>query len=76
MFATITLLSPYAPHLAEELWVLRAAPGSVLDATWPEANADFLVEDQITYPISFNGKVRFQMHLAADMSCRRRALGS
>ena len=62
------LLSPYAPHLAEELWAITNGSGSVLDATWPEANANFLVEDQITYPISFNGKVRFQLPLAASMS--------
>ena len=62
------LLSPYAPHLAEELWSIAGGAPSVLDAVWPEANASFLVEDQITYPVSFNGKVRFQLPLAASMS--------
>ena len=62
------LLSPYAPHLAEELWSIAGGAHSVLDAVWPEANASFLVEDQITYPVSFNGKVRFQLPLAASMS--------
>ena len=62
------LLSPYAPHLAEELWAIAGGSMAVLDADWPEANASFLVEDQITYPISFNGKVRFQLPLAASMS--------
>ena len=62
------LLSPYAPHLAEELWSIAGGAHSVLDAIWPEANASFLVEDQITYPVSFNGKVRFQLPLAASMS--------
>ena len=62
------LLSPYAPHLAEELWFIAGGSNSVLDAVWPEANASFLVEDQITYPVSFNGKVRFQLPLAASMS--------
>ena len=61
------LLSPYAPHLAEELWSIAGGSHSVLDAVWPEANASFLVEDQITYPVSFNGKVRFQLPLAASM---------
>jgi leucyl-tRNA synthetase len=62
------LLSPYAPHLAEELWATAGGQGSVLDASWPKADDAFLVEDQITYPISFNGKVRFQLALAASMS--------
>jgi len=64
------LVSPYAPHLAEELWASAAGQGSVLDAVWPEANKSFLVEDQITYPISFNGKVRFQLALAASLSAQ------
>jgi leucyl-tRNA synthetase len=63
-----TLLSPYAPHLAEELWQTASGSGSVLDATWPEAQDAYLVEDQITYPISFNGKVRFKLDLAASLS--------
>jgi leucyl-tRNA synthetase len=62
------LLSPYAPHLAEELWATAGGSGSVLDASWPQADDAFLVEDQITYPISFNGKVRFQLALAASLS--------
>ena len=61
------LLSPYAPHLAEELWQSTAGEGSVMDATWPKAQAAFLVADQITYPVSFNGKVRFKMELAATL---------
>ena len=63
-----TLLSPYAPHLAEELWQAAGGEGSVLDAAWPEAEDAYLVEDQTTYPISFNGKVRFKLDLAASMS--------
>lgn len=62
------LLSPYAPHLAEELWATAGGPGSVMDASWPQADDAFLVADQITYPISFNGKVRFQLALAASLS--------
>ena len=62
------LLSPYAPHLAAELWATAQGQGSVLDASWPKANEAYLVEDQITYPISFNGKVRFKMDLAASLS--------
>ena len=61
------LLSPYAPHLAEELWVSAGGTGSVLDASWPLADSTFLVEDSVTYPVSFNGKVRFKVELAASM---------
>jgi leucyl-tRNA synthetase len=61
------LLSPYAPHLAEELWVSAGGNGSVLDAEWPVADRAFLVEDSVTYPVSFNGKVRFKVELAASM---------
>ena len=63
-----TLLSPYAPHLAEELWHFAGGSGSVLDAPWPEAVDSYLVEDQVTYPVSFNGKVRFKVDLLATMS--------
>ena len=63
-----TLLSPYAPYLAEELWHKAQGAGSVLDNDWPVADETHLVEDQITYPISFNGKVRFKMDLAASLS--------
>lgn len=61
------LLSPYAPHLAEELWVSAGGNGSVLDAKWPVADRAFLVEDSVTYPVSFNGKVRFKVEIAASM---------
>ena len=61
------LLSPYAPHLAEELWASAGGAGSVLDATWPVANSAYLVEDSVMYPVSFNGKVRFKIELAASM---------
>ena len=63
-----TLLSPYAPHLAEELWHKAQGVGSVLDNDWPIADETHLVEDQITYPISFNGKVRFKLDLPASLT--------
>ena len=50
------------------IWATAQGQGSVLDAAWPEAQDAYLVEDQTTYPISFNGKVRFKMDLAASMS--------
>ena len=64
----IVMLSPFAPHLAEEVWHALGHDNSVVDAKWPELNEDFLKESTITYPVSFNGKVRFTMDLAADLS--------
>lgn len=64
----VVLLSPYAPHLAEELWSVVGGEGLVLDAVWPEANPEYLVKEEVTYPVSFNGKVRFQLALPAATS--------
>lgn len=64
----VVMLSPFAPHLAEEVWHALGNSDSVVDAKWPELNEDFLKESTITYPISFNGKVRFTMDLPAEMS--------
>ena len=64
----IVMLSPFAPHLAEEVWHALGHSDSVVDAKWPKLNEDFLKESTITYPISFNGKVRFTMDLPAEMS--------
>ena len=63
----IILLSPYAPHLAEELWNKVGGEGFVIDSVWPEANSQYLVAKEVTYPVSFNGKVRFKLSLPADM---------
>lgn len=64
------LASPVAPHLAEELWSLSGADGSVLDQPWPAHEEKWLVSDEITYPVSFNGKVRFQLPVAADLDAK------
>ena len=61
------LLSPVAPHLAEELWDKTGGRGSVMDAAWPASEERWLTADRITYPVSFNGKVRFQLELDAAM---------
>ncbi|WP_210515655.1 leucine--tRNA ligase [Hymenobacter terricola] len=62
----VLLVSPYAPHLAEELWQeLGHAPGSISHAGYPEFRAEFLVEDSVVYPLAINGKVREQMQFAA-----------
>jgi leucyl-tRNA synthetase len=62
----VTLLSPYAPHLAEELWKVLGGEGLVIDSVWPKAEKLYLVEDEVNYPVSFNGKVRFKLLLPAS----------
>ena len=57
------LLSPFAPHITEELWHLMGCSGSITDARFPEFNAAYTVEDNVTYPVQFNGKVRFTVDL-------------
>ena len=64
----LILLSPYAPHIAEELWHAIGEEGSVVTAEWPEFNEAYLVEDNFTYPVSFNGKTRFMLSLPATLS--------
>ena len=64
----LILLSPYAPHIAEELWHAIGEEGSVVTAEWPELNETYLVEDNFTYPVSFNGKTRFMLSLPATLS--------
>lgn len=64
---TITL-SPYAPHITEELWSLLGNEDSITDATFPELKEEFLVEDSIEYPVSVNGKMRAKISFPADAS--------
>jgi len=64
----VVLLTPFAPHIAEELYHLLGNTETVCDATFPVCNESYLVESTIKYPISFNGKVRFTLDLPADMS--------
>ncbi|MBO2007462.1 leucine--tRNA ligase [Hymenobacter negativus] len=62
----VLLVSPFAPHLAEELWQeLGHEAGSISHARYPEFRQEFLVEDTVTYPLAINGKVREQMQFAA-----------
>lgn len=64
----LILISPYAPHIAEELWEQLGHKGSIATAPFPEFNEAHLVEDNFNYPISFNGKMRFNLELAANLS--------
>lgn len=62
----VILLSPFAPHIAEELWEALGHSGSVCDAQWPQANEAHLVESSIQLGVQFNGKVRFAMTFPTD----------
>ncbi len=64
----VVLVSPYAPHIAEELWSKLGNRNSVSFAKLPEFNPAFLVEDSITYPIQFNGKLRFNLDLPSALT--------
>lgn len=61
------LISPYGPHFAEEIWEKLGNTGSVLKQPWPVFEQKYLEDDEFEYPVSFNGKMRFKMALAADM---------
>ena len=62
------LISPYAPHVCEELWSLLGNVESIDFAPFPALNEAYLVEDEIEYPVSFNGKMRFKLSLSAKLS--------
>lgn len=62
------LISPYAPHIAEELWEKFGNEGSVAFAKFPAFRHEYVVENTFTYPVSFNGKKRFELELPNDMS--------
>jgi leucyl-tRNA synthetase len=64
----LILLTPYAPHIAEELWHSLISNGSVLDAHYPIFNPALLVESSKEYPISINGKVRANINLALNLN--------
>ncbi|WP_191858680.1 leucine--tRNA ligase [Hanstruepera ponticola] len=64
----IVLISPYAPHIAEELWSQLGHEESISTAPFPKYEEKHLVESSKNYPISFNGKMRFTLELPLDMS--------
>jgi len=64
----VVMLSPFAPHLAEEIWAELGGDGSVTHASFPELDERHLVEDNITYPVQFNGKTRFDIQVPAESS--------
>lgn len=64
----LVLISPYAPHIAEELWSQLGHDASIATEAFPVFDGKHLVESEKEYPISFNGKMRFKLNLPLDMS--------
>ncbi|WP_432222449.1 leucine--tRNA ligase [Flavobacterium sp. TMP13] len=62
------VISPYAPHIAEELWSLLGYEGSIATVPFPVFEAKYLVESEKEYPVSFNGKMRFTLKLPLDLT--------
>jgi leucyl-tRNA synthetase len=60
------LLSPFAPHMAEELWKVMGLPGRACSQPWPEFNKAATIEDQVTIAVQVNGKVRATLQAARD----------
>jgi leucyl-tRNA synthetase len=63
-------LAPFAPHIAEELWSLLGHTDSITTAPWPQWQAEHLVEDSFSYPISFNGKTRLQLEFPMELDAK------
>ncbi|REC62646.1 leucine--tRNA ligase [Chryseobacterium pennae] len=64
------IISPYAPHICEELWNLLGNGTSIEFEQFPVLNEDYLVEDEIEYPVSVNGKMKFKISLSAQLSAK------
>ena len=62
----LVVLSPFAPHITEFLYRALGGSGSIVDAEWPQFEEKYLVESVTKYPVSFNGKVRFTLEIAAS----------
>jgi leucyl-tRNA synthetase len=64
----LILLAPFAPHITEELWQSLGHNSSIFEATLPESNDAYLVENEFEYPVSINGKMRLKLLLPLDMA--------
>ena len=62
------LVSPYAPHIAEELWQKLGQQESITYAHWPEYREAYLTEDSFAYPVSLNGRTKFNLEIALSLS--------
>jgi leucyl-tRNA synthetase len=63
----LVVISPYAPHIAEELWQMLGHETSIIEATYPEFNEAYLKEDDKEYPVMINGKMRAKITVPADL---------
>ncbi|MEE1884995.1 leucine--tRNA ligase [Pedobacter flavus] len=67
----VVILSPYAPHICEELWVLLGEEAGKLSyAQFPMFNPEYLVEDSFSYPVSINGKMRLNLNLSLNLDAK------
>ncbi|WP_288739735.1 leucine--tRNA ligase [uncultured Coprobacter sp.] len=64
----LILLTPFAPHISEELWHQIGNVSTICDAQWPILNEDYLKENSVNYAISFNGKARFNLEFSTSAS--------
>lgn len=64
----LVILSPYAPHLAEELWHQAGHAESVVKQAYPDYEEKYLIESSFSYPVSFNGKTRLKLDLPMGLS--------
>ena len=62
------ILAPFAPHIGEELWSLYGNKNTLAYEPWPEVDKNMLAEDTFAFPVSFNGKMRFQIELPLDIT--------
>ncbi|MEE2953834.1 MAG: leucine--tRNA ligase [Bacteroidota bacterium] len=62
------LLSPYTPHIAEEVWQKLGHKESITKSSFPKVNTKYLIDKNITYPVSFNGKKRFTIDVSSEAS--------
>lgn len=62
------IISPYAPHICEELWQILGHNSSIEHVKFPKLNEKYLIEDKIEYPVSFNGKMRFKISLPSNLT--------
>jgi leucyl-tRNA synthetase len=62
----LVILTPYAPHICEELWHVLGNEYSILDAHYPEYDEKFLIESAKLYPVAINGKTRTELHISLD----------
>ena len=63
----IIIMSPFAPHISEELWLALGNNESVTHQKWPEYNEEYIKESEHEYPISFNGKMRFKIKMSLSL---------